>query len=380
MGTPAYMSPEQGKGAQIDERSDVYSLGVMLYELVTGRVPFDEEAPMAVMLKHITDPPLPPSSIRPDISPRLEGVILKALAKEPSERYQSVYEMLAAFDAAMQDLSLPLGPMLELGPPRKHRLPAWVLAGVAAVCLLALVTWLGTGGWSSARSSTEATRSPTATTSLASPTAVPTNTPLPPTATSTATHTPVPTATATGTATATSTPTLTPTATSTVPPTPTFTPTATATPTVVRAPLPTLAPRWLAAPQLLTPAEGTVFVGWNAEVILRWTPVAGIEAGEYYVVSLPYDDAGGVAEFWRRETQIQLPPHFSAAEVGFPDRDYRWSVQVRRCAENCERLLDDDARKQGVAVSSPSAEGLFYWQPDIVKPPKTPSPTPTPPI
>jgi hypothetical protein len=115
-------------------------------------------------------------------------------------------------------------------------------------------------------------------------------------------------------------------------------------------------------------------------VILRWTPVAGIEAGEYYVVSLPYDDAGGVAEFWRRETQVQLPSHFSSSEVGFPDRDYRWSVQVRRCAENCERLLDDDARKQGVAVGSPSAEGLFYWQPDIVKPPTTPSPTPTPPI
>jgi len=113
-------------------------------------------------------------------------------------------------------------------------------------------------------------------------------------------------------------------------------------------------------------------------VILRWSAVRGIEAGEYYVVSVPYDDAGGVAEFWRGETTVRLPSHLSSSQVGFPDRHYRWSVQVRRCTQNCLRVLDDDARKPGVAVGGPSAEGLFYWQADIVTLPATPTHTPTP--
>jgi serine/threonine protein kinase len=383
MGTPAYMSPEQGQGGQVDERSDVYSLGVMLYELVTGKVPFEAEAPMAVMLKHITDPPPPPSTIRPGISPQLEAVILKALSKEPAARYQSVQEMLVAFDAAVQDVSLQPQPVLRLSPPRKRRLPVWALAtaGVATVCLLALLIWVSTGGWRNARSLAQATQSATAT-SQPSPTVLSTNTPLPPTQTPTATHTPVPTKTATPTAapteTATPTVTSTPTETATVPPTHTPTATPTDVPTATAVPafpaLPTR--RWLLAPQLIAPANETIFVGWNAEVILRWAPVAGLGAGEYYVVSVPYDDAGGVAEFWRSETSVQLPPHLSRPDVGFADRHYQWNVQVKRCTENCLRVLDDNARKKGIAVSSPSEQGLFYWQSDITGKPPTPTPTP----
>jgi serine/threonine protein kinase len=111
IGTPAYMSPEQAQGKQVDERSDVYSLGVMLYEMVTGRVPFEADAPMAVVLKHITDAPPPPSELRPGLSPGLEAVILKALAKEPVDRYQSVRALLDAFDTAVHGISLPLGPL-----------------------------------------------------------------------------------------------------------------------------------------------------------------------------------------------------------------------------------------------------------------------------
>jgi hypothetical protein len=121
-----------------------------------------------------------------------------------------------------------------------------------------------------------------------------------------------------------------------------------------------------------------VFVGWNAEVILRWAPVEGLEPGEYYVVSVPYDDVGGVTDFWRRSTQVQLPAHFSLKDVGFSDRHYTWSVQVRRCTENCERVFDDDARKGGEAVGEASAEGHFYWQPDIQGKEPTPTFTPTP--
>jgi hypothetical protein len=97
------------------------------------------------------------------------------------------------------------------------------------------------------------------------------------------------------------------------------------------------------------------------------------------VVSIPYDEAGGVAEFWRRETSLQLPPHLSRRDVGFTDYHYQWQVEIRRCTENCERVLDDDAHKQGVAVGRPSAKGLFYWEPDIGKP-SPPTATPTPEI
>jgi tetratricopeptide (TPR) repeat protein/predicted Ser/Thr protein kinase len=100
LGTPAYMSPEQGQGEKVDNRSDVYSLGVMLYEMVTGRVPFEAETPMAVVLKHMTAPLPLPREVKADVPPAVERVLLKALAKNPEDRFQSAEEMIEAFDAA----------------------------------------------------------------------------------------------------------------------------------------------------------------------------------------------------------------------------------------------------------------------------------------
>jgi len=102
VGTPAYMAPEQGQGLKIDHRSDIYSLGVMLYEMAAGRVPYEAETPMAVVIKHITAPLPLPSSVKPDISPQVERVILKAMAKDPDDRFQTVGDMVAALDAAMR--------------------------------------------------------------------------------------------------------------------------------------------------------------------------------------------------------------------------------------------------------------------------------------
>src|SRR3990172_6463891 len=76
MGTPAYMSPEQGLGKTLDGRTDIYSLGVILYEMATGRTPYKAETPMAVMLKHISAPLPPPSTINPDLPESIEAVIL----------------------------------------------------------------------------------------------------------------------------------------------------------------------------------------------------------------------------------------------------------------------------------------------------------------
>ncbi len=92
-GTPAYMSPEQGQGERGDERSDIYSLGVMLYEMVTGSVPYDADTPFAVIMQHINEPLPLPTKINPDLPEDIERVILKALSKNPDDRYQTAGEM-----------------------------------------------------------------------------------------------------------------------------------------------------------------------------------------------------------------------------------------------------------------------------------------------
>ncbi len=95
IGTPQYMSPEQAQGLSADRRSDIYSLGVVLYEMVTGRPPFGTDSPMAIILRHINESPTPPRALRSDLPEEMERVILKALAKSPDDRYQEMGEFLA---------------------------------------------------------------------------------------------------------------------------------------------------------------------------------------------------------------------------------------------------------------------------------------------
>ncbi len=100
IGTPAYMSPEQAQGQRVDLRTDIYSLGIVLYEMVTGRVPFEADTPLAVILKHLNAPLPLPSALKPDVPPAVERVLLKALAKDREERFATTAEFIAAWQAA----------------------------------------------------------------------------------------------------------------------------------------------------------------------------------------------------------------------------------------------------------------------------------------
>ncbi|MCF0150077.1 MAG: Stk1 family PASTA domain-containing Ser/Thr kinase [Firmicutes bacterium] len=98
MGSVHYFSPEQARGGYVDERSDLYSLGIVLYEMLTGKVPFDGETAVEVAVKHMNEPMVPPSRLRSDIPQDLENIILKATGKQPDNRFRNADEMITALN------------------------------------------------------------------------------------------------------------------------------------------------------------------------------------------------------------------------------------------------------------------------------------------
>ncbi|MGH2591909.1 MAG: protein kinase domain-containing protein, partial [Anaerolineae bacterium] len=101
VGTPAYMSPEQGKGERGDARSDIYALGIVLYEMLTGRPPYDADTPYAIILKHINDPLVPPHVVIGPLPDAVERIVLKCLAKNPDDRFASMADLRHALRAAI---------------------------------------------------------------------------------------------------------------------------------------------------------------------------------------------------------------------------------------------------------------------------------------
>ncbi len=123
IGTPHYMSPEQSFGKPLDGRADIYALGILFYELVTGKLPFDADTPMAVVLKHATEIPPLPSEILPGLPEQVENIILRSIAKVPEDRFPT----MAAMGVALENLSrgiLPPMAVLTQIPTRQSVIPA----------------------------------------------------------------------------------------------------------------------------------------------------------------------------------------------------------------------------------------------------------------
>jgi eukaryotic-like serine/threonine-protein kinase len=171
IGTAQYMSPEQARGGQVDARSDLYSTGCLLYELLTGRPPFSGDSPVAIAYQQVRENPIPPSRLDPELPRWADAIVLKAMAKDPADRYQSAAEMRADIQRVASGAPVTVSPRPRwqptegIGglataeipgygygpqepPKRRHRVWPWIL--IAAVVLAAVAAAgydvLGGGG------------------------------------------------------------------------------------------------------------------------------------------------------------------------------------------------------------------------------------------
>jgi eukaryotic-like serine/threonine-protein kinase len=143
MGTAQYISPEQAQGRPVDARSDLYSIGVVLYELLTGRVPFDAESPVSIALMQVNEAPVPPMELNPSIPPALDAVVMRALEKDPARRFADADAFIAALEAARAaPHELPpvvLAPVDELVEEERRGLRWWlwllILLALAAIAV-----------------------------------------------------------------------------------------------------------------------------------------------------------------------------------------------------------------------------------------------------
>jgi hypothetical protein len=308
----------------------------MLYEMVTGQVPYEAETPLAVVLKHISAPLPLPRNVNPDVPEAVERVILRAMAKDPHDRFQTVGEMIAALDRAVRGTERTEMPSLpdrtRTSCVRWRSLALWGGIGVAAAIALALLLAWGLPALQDRRQermtataiaalkltpTSTATQSPTTTpTASRTPTPTATSTPTP-----TVTNTPTPTATSTPTPTVTNTPT--PTATNTPTPTVTNTPTITPTPTQTYTPTPSPAQRAraFAEPILASIADrppdyqddfSNPGSGWGTGTSDEGQ--GGYKDGRYFVLAKPNAGFATLGDPWFADFVLEVDVHHVSGE------------------------------------------------------------------
>jgi len=363
IGTPEYMSPEQGQGLPVDSRSDLYSLGILLYEMLTGQVPFKAETPFGTVLQHVSTPPPPPRVHNPNIPEAVEAVIVKALAKQPEERYQSANEMLQALHEARLEgetvLGKPIAATETIVPVQREPTPVPTAPPVArprlalpfnpALLLLPVVALvLIVGGILLTRGPHPAAEATPTVGELA--VIVSTSTPAP---------TPIPTLVPTSTPVSTRAPTQSPTGTPTpVAPTATLKPTDTpVAPVATATPGPTATPVGYPAPLLVEPANGAQFGG--GQVWLRWRWDGQLGPDEHFDVRVWREGQPHFGVAWTEQPEHLL--NLDAMNEGW----YHWSIAVIRGRDGkWEKDL------------SPESEARSFYR-SGGPPPPGPSPLPT---
>ena len=177
MGTAQYLPPEQAQGHAVSPQSDLYAIGIVLYEMLTGRVPFDGESAVTIALKQVSEAPLPPSAWNPAVPPELDAIVLRALEKDPAARFTSADEFIAALQAAADriatgaalgpgtvafgavgsDIAPPLADGAGYVPPqdgqpgdpedgRKPKRWPWIVASIALLCIAGGLIWFAADG------------------------------------------------------------------------------------------------------------------------------------------------------------------------------------------------------------------------------------------
>lgn len=182
IGTPGYMSPEQCLGAEIDQRTDIYALGVILYQLLTGRLPYTADSALGMLYQHVNTPPPSLRQFRPDLPPACEGILHMALAKDPAERFTNAEALTIALKSCLEappaktqelfpgsagpteiSVALPHPPTQAVAKPgARRRLPwGWLAGGVIGISLIAVIAFILV--WELKQFSASSTPTPTAT-------------------------------------------------------------------------------------------------------------------------------------------------------------------------------------------------------------------------